>query len=137
MQITLTITQEHLIEIMDLARKHHRIARPTDGIQTINVGDFDPKEYLESPEHKARLELKQAIDSLSPGEKYDLAAIAWVGRDNEGDDFLALRKHAMTFDTAETGRYLSEKLPLDVYLANGLAKIAAPRGEAEQEATDD
>lgn len=70
-------------------------------------------------------ELADFIDNLNDDEKFDLVALAWLGRgDDTADNWLRLRTEALTAShTASTAEYLMGMPMLPDYLEEGLSQF--------------
>jgi hypothetical protein len=111
------LTTADILEIMKLA----------DAVGALE----QPKEYtladIGGPAWKARQvtldRLAARIDTLSDFARAELAALAWLGRGDSGDDFDALVLHAQRTSDSGDSRYLAAKSSLQAYLQDGVAKI--------------
>lgn len=96
-----------------------------------SVGAMDGMAGTSGP---AEAELRAFIQALTEDEKYDLVAVAWVGRESFGadewDEAVATARQEKTNSTAD---YLVGMDLLADYLESGLEELGIDPGDAEQD----
>ncbi|MEV8467887.1 DUF3775 domain-containing protein [Fluviibacterium sp. DFM31] len=99
--------------------------------ETTAVGAHDGLAGHSGP---AEAELRAFIDALTEDEKYNLVAVAWVGRDSfSADEYDEAYETASQEDPSTTAAYLVGTDLLADYLESGLEALGIDPSDAEQD----
>lgn len=111
------ITLVKIQEIIQLAKACYEDEESVDNDVTLEKGSSG----FNSVNPKL-LELEKAIENLGKEGMAELSAVMWVGRGEPGT-FSELYEHALEMHSDATSGYIAEKMPLAMYLEDGLLEL--------------